>query len=76
MLIAYIDESFSEGHYFMGALVLASKDVDQLARKMHDLMREVASENPGRINGSAEFHGSDLWGKIQAKVSCNRIWSP
>lgn len=46
----------------MGALVLAPKDVDQLARKMHDLMQEVASENPGRINGSAEFHGSDLWG--------------
>ena len=62
MLIAYVDESFSEGHYFMGALVLAPKDVGQLARNLHDLMEEVARENLGQINRNEEFHGSDLWG--------------
>ena len=62
MLIAYVDESFSEGHYFMGALVLAPKAADQLARKLHDLMGEVAIENPGQISRGEEFHGSDLWG--------------
>ncbi|MEK6647754.1 MAG: DUF3800 domain-containing protein [Actinomycetota bacterium] len=61
MLIAYIDESHSDGHYFMGSLVVTPESASLLAFRLDQLMDDIASIHQGIILSSQEFHGTDLW---------------
>lgn len=56
-----MDESYSEGHYFMGALLIKPENVRLLELGLDQLMAEISSEHNSAILPSEEFHGTDLF---------------
>jgi len=62
MLLAYIDETKSHGHYYMGSLLVAPREAGKISKGLDALMKEIAISHPGIVDPTYEFHGSDMWG--------------
>lgn len=56
-----MDESYSEGHYFVGALLIKPENVRLLELGLDQLMATISSERNSAILPSEEFHGTDLF---------------
>ncbi|MCJ1685141.1 MULTISPECIES: DUF3800 domain-containing protein [unclassified Rathayibacter] len=60
MLIAYVDESYDQSYYFIGAAVTSKENWDRLERD-YERLRERATTEHG-IAPDAELHGHELMG--------------
>ncbi len=61
MLLAYLDESFSQGYYFMGGLILPPRFVPPIENTMNQLVQAVVNDYPMRPHEMLELHGSEIW---------------
>jgi hypothetical protein len=61
MLLAYLDESFSQGYYFMGGLILPPKLVPPIERIMNHLVQDVIIDHSFPSDFILELHGSQIW---------------
>jgi hypothetical protein len=59
--IVFVDESYSDGHYFIGALLIKPENVRLLELALDRLMAEISSEHSSGILPNEEFHGTDLF---------------
>ncbi|MWV59924.1 DUF3800 domain-containing protein [Rathayibacter sp. VKM Ac-2754] len=60
MLIAYVDESYNQDYYFIGAAVTTKEKWDELEREYQHLRQRVTAEPGVRLD--VEFHGHELMG--------------
>ncbi len=61
MLLAYLDESFSQGYYFMGGLILPPKVVPPVEKTINQLVQTIVNDHPLLSNSILELHGSHIW---------------
>lgn len=74
MHIAFIDESFTDNHYFMGAFIIAIPDLIKLENQISQLKLQIAVEFDFEIEEDFEIHGSDLYtnSKLWRKLQLNQ----
>lgn len=61
MKIAYLDESFTKGFYFIGALIVSPRDVNAISLAMDELLGFITSDQPGKFLKDDELKGSHIW---------------
>lgn len=59
MLLAYLDESYTDTHYFIGALVVPEAAARPLVADLDAIMNRVAAAHPG-VEPSVELHAHEL----------------
>ncbi|PPG55758.1 DUF3800 domain-containing protein [Rathayibacter sp. AY1C5] len=60
MLIAYVDESYTQDFYFIGAAVTTQEKWEQLERGYAALREQIAADHG--VPADVEFHGHELMG--------------
>jgi hypothetical protein len=74
MRLAYIDESYSDAFYFIGAVVVGDKSAPALDRALDDVAEHARATHMPDISGPLElhghpmFHGKGDWVPIQKKI--------
>ncbi len=60
MLIAYVDESYNQDFYFIGAAVTTQEKWEQLEKAYAALRTQIAADHG--VPADVEFHGHELMG--------------
>ncbi len=61
MHLAFVDESISDGHFYLGAIVVTPKQVSEIATGIDELMKMVSQLSNGNIDPTQEIKGKELW---------------
>jgi hypothetical protein len=61
MRIAYLDESFTPGYYFIGAALVTPHVADLVTQSLNNLMRLVSQDHPNVFSENDEFRGTQIW---------------
>ncbi len=65
MLLAYVDESFDDERYDLGAILITPASAKALENALDDVARSIAAAHPGLL-GAIEFHGHDMFQAVGA----------
>lgn len=60
MLIAYVDESYNQDFYFIGAAITTQEKWEQLEKGYAALRTQIAADHG--VAADVEFHGHELMG--------------
>lgn len=61
MLLAYVDESSSDGYYFMGALIAVPSVVSQISSSLEAMTKRLSESTNGALESDAELHATEMW---------------
>lgn len=60
MLLAYLDESSSDGHFYIGAMIIHESNARALTSALDGIMNDAAARFPGRVSADMELHAHEL----------------
>lgn len=73
MLLAYLDESYTQERYYIAALIVPEASARPLTDELDQIVRKVADQHPG-LDAEAELHAHQLvtgkgdWAAIRQKL--------
>ena len=75
MRLAYVDESYTDDFFFLGALVVDNSCVLSLGRALDEVVQQAARDHPeakiksdAELHGYALFHSREDWAPLRNKV--------
>ena len=75
MRLAYVDESYTDDFFFLGALIVDDSCALSLGRALDDVVRQASLDHPeaelapdAELHGYAIFQGKDEWATLHGKV--------